>query len=119
MEIEKVLETIRDEALLADTRAADACSRSKYSIQDYFICIEFYLQNLHDRLAREAGLVIRCPHYPMRVKIAALRKEVIRDLKSGPTPHALDSADAASESFHSVVEMVNPENPHWRKTPSQ
>lgn len=119
MEVEKVLEIIRDEALLADTRAADACSRSKYSIQDYFMCIEFYLQNLHDRIAREAGLSVRCPHYPMRVKIAALRKEVSRELKSGPTLLAGDLAEAAAESFHGVVEMVNPENPHWRKTPSQ
>lgn len=92
MSLDEILAIIRDEALLADNRAADACSRSKYSIQDYFMCIEFYLQNLHDRIAREAGLQVRCPHYPMRVRIAALRKEVLREIRSGTTTGAGDLA---------------------------
>lgn len=91
MELEQILSIIRDEALQADNRAAEACARSKYSIQDYHICIEFYLQNLHDRLAREAGLPIRCPNYPMRARIAELRKTVIRETESGITQHAVDA----------------------------
>jgi hypothetical protein len=75
-QIEEILTTICDEAKQADERAAEACKRSKYSMQDYHICVEFYLQNLHDRLARESGLSLRCPIYPMRQKIADLRRSL-------------------------------------------
>ena len=37
----------------------------------------------------------------------------------GLTQRALDAANAAAELFHSVVEMVNPNNPHWHNTPRQ
>lgn len=76
MTLDQILDIIQDEARQADDRASEACMRSKYSIQDYHICIEFYLQNLHDRLARESGLSRRCPHFPMRQMIANLRREV-------------------------------------------
>ncbi len=108
MKIEKVLEIIRDEALLADNRAADACSRSKYSIQDYFMCIEFYLQNLHDRLARESGLPIRCPHFPMRVKIAALRKEVLHEMQA--VEQSVQSDGATWESLGAGFVEVEPDH---------
>lgn len=80
MELNQILDTIQDEARQADERAAEACARSKYSMQDYHICVEFYLQKLHDRLAREAGLERRCPTFPMREKVANLRREVAREL---------------------------------------
>jgi hypothetical protein len=82
MDVGKILEIIRDEARQADSRAAEACKRSKYSMQEYHICIEFHLQKLHDRIAREAGLPIRCPIYPMRVRIAELRRMVAREFSS-------------------------------------
>ena len=98
MEIEQILSTIRDEAYQADLRAAEACKRSKYSIQDYHICVEFYLQKLHDRLAKEAGLEIRCGIFPMRQKIAVLRREVALEMGSLLTQRARDAApEEASE----------------------
>lgn len=109
MSIEEILKIIRDEALRADNRAAEACARSKYSMQDYHICIEFYLQNLHDRLAREAGLSTRCPVYPMRARIADLRREVARELIGGITQRALDEGYAPAPDLFSMIESLSTE----------
>lgn len=78
MNIEQILDTIQDEARQADERAADACSRSKYSIQDYHMCTVFYLARLHDRLARESGLSRRCPVFPFQQRLATFRRETVR-----------------------------------------
>ena len=78
MSIDEILDIIQDEACQADECAAEACKRSKYSVQDYHLCVEFYLQRLHDRIAREAGLGRRCPRFPFRQQVSQFRKNVRR-----------------------------------------
>lgn len=75
MSVDEILNIIVNEARQADERAAEACARSKYNIQDYHMCIEFYLQHLHDRIAKEAGLERRCPKFLFRQRLAKFRKE--------------------------------------------
>lgn len=74
MDITKILSIIRSEAEDCDKKAEEACKKSKYSIQDYWMCVEYRLQRLHDRIAKESGQDIRCPHYPFRVRLAEFRK---------------------------------------------
>lgn len=79
MTVNEILDVIQDEALQADRRAQNACERSKYSVQDYHMCIEFYLQELHDRIASQSGLSRSCPKFPFRQKLSKFRAEVKRD----------------------------------------
>jgi hypothetical protein len=76
MNTDDILTIIADEARQADERAAVACERSKYSIQDYHLCIEFYLQRLHDRIAAESGSDRRCPQFPFRRRVADFRESL-------------------------------------------
>lgn len=80
--INRVLETLKDAALEADAKAADACMRSKYSIQDYWMCLEFWTQRLHDRIAKEHGLDARCPHGPFRQQLHGFKRAVIENAKA-------------------------------------
>lgn len=77
MNIDHTLDIIEDEARQADEKAAEACQKSKYSTSDYWICLEFALQRLHDRIAAEAGSSRRCPHFPYRLRLAEFRRSVI------------------------------------------
>ena len=80
------LATMREEAINADAMALLACERSKYSVQDYWMCVEFVLQRLHDRIAREHGLSARCPIGPFRAKLNEFRKSVTTSNTSGLYP---------------------------------
>jgi len=95
MDERDVVRMICREAKEADDKARAACVRSKYSIQDYWLCIEFVLQRLADRVARESGLAMRCPHYPFRQRIERLRKEV----KAVVEPSEEDEWDAVQDDF--------------------
>lgn len=97
MTIADILDIIQDEAREADRRAEHACSRSKYSVQDYHMCTEFYLSDLHDRIAREAGLQRRCPVFPFRTKLAKFRSSIVRDLKVGNGQSDMLAAPDAAE----------------------
>jgi hypothetical protein len=76
--LQKILEIIEDEAREADIKAAEACKRSKYSAQDYWMCIEFKMQRLHDKIAKEFGINKRCPHFPFRKKLLAFKKYLMQ-----------------------------------------
>lgn len=93
--LSRVLDRIQDAAKEADEKAEESCKKSKYSIQDYWMCMEFWAQRLHDDLAREHGLERRCPHYPFRVKLAAFKRDVAtRD--NAEVSHAADSTKPKS-----------------------
>ena len=79
MTTREILAIIADEAKLADERAENACKRSKYSVQDYHMCVEFTLQQLHDRIATEAGIEVRCEIFPFRRKLSSFRRELLQD----------------------------------------
>lgn len=74
--LNKLLDKIQDKAQEADNNAKNACLRSKYSIQDYYMCLEFWTQRLHDELAREYNLKRRCPIFPFRSKLSDFKSEL-------------------------------------------
>lgn len=41
------------------------------------------------------------------------------DAQARLTKRAADLAYDPAELFHAVLEMVNPNNPHWRKSPNR
>jgi hypothetical protein len=77
--VEDVLQMIANEAQDADQKAAHACMKSKYSTQDYYLCLEFYLARLHDRIAKEYGIQKRCEIFPFRKKLNNFRRGLIKD----------------------------------------
>lgn len=83
MDIDELLDIIQRHAEDADRRAEDACKRSKYSIQDYFMCVEFKMQQLHDDIARRAGSSRRCPTFPFRARLNEFRRETIAQPSAG------------------------------------
>jgi len=85
LSLAKILEIIRRSAREADEKARAACLRSKYSIQDYWLCIEFRLQALHDAIAREAGASIRCPRFPFRKAVDAFRRQQGKETSNAET----------------------------------
>jgi hypothetical protein len=74
--VRRCLDILRAAALDADAKALDACRRSKYSIQDYWMCLEFWTQRLHDDIARDIGLDERCPHGEFRKRLAEFKRSV-------------------------------------------
>jgi len=74
--IRSILDRIEEEARLCDTKAERACARSKYSIQDYWVCLEFQMQRLHDTIARDLGLSRRCPHFSFRKRLAEFKQSL-------------------------------------------
>lgn len=78
--VEKIMNNIKEQAKKADDKALDACKRSKYSIQDYWLCIEFKFQQTYDDLARSIGLSSRCPVFPFRQEVNSFRKLMINGL---------------------------------------
>jgi hypothetical protein len=83
----EILEIVRAEARRADNNACAAMIRSKYSIQDYHLCMEQYLARLHDRLAIAGGLPDRCPHYAYRQAVLRFRRAIIDVTTPQLTPH--------------------------------
>lgn len=76
MNIDGVLVILRDAALEADEMAMEACMRSKYSVQDYWMCMEFWTQRLHDRIAKESGINEKCPHGPFRSRLSEFKASI-------------------------------------------
>jgi hypothetical protein len=77
MTLNAILDIIESYALEAGAKAEECCVRSKYSIQDYWMCIEFSFARLHDSIAREAGLSRKCKHSSFRQAVATFRRTVI------------------------------------------
>jgi len=75
--IDKILDRIEAHALKAGAKAREACIKSKYSIQDYWMCIEFSFSRLHDDIARENGLSRRCKQSVFRKAVAEFRRSII------------------------------------------
>ena len=73
--VQKILFLIAEEAREADRKAERACSQSKYSIQDYWMCVEFKFQRLHDQIAREYGVPL-LEEMPYRKKLNEFRKSL-------------------------------------------
>ena len=73
--IKKILSLIADEVREADRKAEEACLRSKYSVQDYWMCVEFKFQRLHDRIARDHGFP-RLEEMSYRRKLNEFRKSL-------------------------------------------
>jgi len=73
--IKKILTLIKEEVHEADRKAEHACIQSKYSIQDYWMCVEFKFQRLHDRIAKEHGLP-RLEEMSYRRKLNEFRKSL-------------------------------------------
>ena len=86
IDVRDVIRLICREAKEADDKAMAACARSKYSVQDYWLCIEFRMQQLADRIARKAGLAMRCPKYPFRQRVDRLRKEEKAEVERAERP---------------------------------
>ena len=74
MTISSILTELRQAARHADRKAALACAKSKYSVQDFWMCMEFWTQRLHDRIAKKVGLKLICPHYPFRQQLTRFKK---------------------------------------------
>ena len=72
-EVEKILDHIKQEIKEADRKAEEACKKSKYSIQDYWMCVEFKFQGLHDLVAKEFGYP-KAEIMPYRKKLNDFRK---------------------------------------------
>lgn len=98
MTIREVLAIIADEARLADERAENACKRSKYSVQDYHMCVEFSLQQLHDRIARESGLDVRCEIFPFRARLSAFRRDLINVANDAQLSFAVEQSKGADDA---------------------
>ena len=60
----------------ADKKAEDACAYSRYSIQDYWMCIEFQLQQLADVIAIKYNLDKRCPKYDFRKRLTEFKNDI-------------------------------------------
>ena len=73
--VKKILTLIAEEAREADRKAERACSQSKYSIQDYWMCVEFKFQRLHDKIAREYSLP-PLEEQPYRKRLNEFRKSL-------------------------------------------
>ena len=96
MTLDAVLDIIESHALEAGAKAEECCSRSKYSIQDYWMCIEFSFARLHDSIAREAGISRRCKHSSFRQAVASFRSAVIsaREAMVGREQQPTEQRDA-------------------------
>ena len=81
MTIIECLKIIQSHAHDADEKARRACLRSKYSIQDYWLCIEFRLQRLHDEIAMSAHLPNRCPSFEFRLHVQRFRKAEMKNVR--------------------------------------
>ena len=68
-----VLDIVEQHARDCDGKAMNACASSRHSIAEYWICIEFKMQQLHDDLARRFGSPRRCPHFEFRQKLAQFK----------------------------------------------
>ena len=75
-EVSKILDLLKDEIRQADEKAETACKQSKYSIQDYWMCLEFKLQRIHDQIAKEHGYE-RVPDMPFRIKLNQFRRSLM------------------------------------------
>jgi hypothetical protein len=71
-----VLNEIEQEAQEADYKAMEACRKSKYSIQDYWLCIEFKMQTLYTRIAKRHNLPNRCKKGEFQEKVATFRRNL-------------------------------------------
>jgi hypothetical protein len=79
--VAEVLAIISDEAMKADKKAEEACIKSKYSVQDYWMCLQFNLSSLHDRIARAAKLPTRCPRGRFSQALLEFKRQTM--LRSG------------------------------------
>ena len=73
----RVLDLLKEEIRAADANAEKATRQSKYSIQDYWMCLEFKLQRIHDQIAKECGFE-RVPEMPYRKKLNEFRKSLLK-----------------------------------------
>lgn len=76
--VKEVFDLIVEAAREADERAQMACQRSKYSVQDYWMCVEMRMSALADKLARKHYLPIRCPIFSFRMALNEFRKSQIK-----------------------------------------
>ena len=72
-----ILDLLKEEIRKADVNAEKATRQSKYSIQDYWMCLEFKLQRIHDQIAKEGGFD-RVPEMPYRKKLNEFRKSLLK-----------------------------------------
>jgi hypothetical protein len=75
--IKWILDLLKEEIRKADVNAEKATRQSKYSIQDYWMCLEFKLQRIHDQIAKEGGFD-RVPEMPYRKKLNEFRKSLLK-----------------------------------------
>ena len=75
---QEVFDLVVEEAREADERALLACQRSKYSIQDYWMCVEMRMANLANRIARKHYLPVRCPIFSYRMALNEFRKSQVK-----------------------------------------
>jgi len=73
-----ILNEIEAEALEADQKAMEAYRKSKYSIQDYWLCIEFKMQTLYTRIAKKNNLEVRCKKGEFQEKVSEFRRGLDR-----------------------------------------
>ena len=77
---QEIFDQVVEAAREADERARLACQRSKYSVQDYWMCIEMRMSALADRIARKHYLSMRCPKFSFRMALNEFRKNQIKML---------------------------------------
>ena len=73
--VKDILELLKDEIREVDGKAEMACKQSKYSIQDYWMCLEFKLQRIHDQIAKKYNFD-RLEEMPFREKLNEFRKSL-------------------------------------------
>lgn len=81
--IEKAMNLILSNIQGYDNKGHDACIRSKYAIQDYWLCLEFKFQQLYDDLAKIFGIDKKCPIFPFRNRVNDFRKNELRQTLNG------------------------------------
>jgi uncharacterized protein YydD (DUF2326 family) len=75
-EIKQILDLIENEIVEADKKAERACQQSKYSIQDYWMCVEFKFQRLYDCIAKKYQFP-KMREMPYRRKLNDFRKSLL------------------------------------------
>lgn len=73
--IEAFRKHLEEETLEAGRKGGEAFTRAKHAIAEYWLCIEFKYQYLHDLYCRHFGLKAPSPHSSFREHIAASRRK--------------------------------------------
>lgn len=79
IDLDDFLDSLQYDILFADARAKEACKRSKYSVQDFYMCLEFHLSRVFNRMAKNHGSSRRAEIGKFRNKLNEFKKKIITE----------------------------------------